>query len=150
MTVARNITFGMLMRGASRSDTATALADVARLLRLEPVLGRKPAQLSGGQRQRVAIGRALVRDPGLFLFDEPLSNLDAKLRAEMRTEIKLLHQRLGTTCVYVTRDQVEAMTMASRIAVMRDGRILQVGTPRSKCTIAQTAFSSRSSSDRPA
>jgi multiple sugar transport system ATP-binding protein len=130
MTAARNITFGMRMRGASRAEAATALTDVARLLRLEPVLERKPAQLSGGQRQRVAIGRALVRDPVLFLFDEPLSNLDAKLRAEMRAEIKLLHQRLGTTCVYVTHDQVEAMTMASRVAVMRDGRILQVGTPR--------------------
>ena len=130
MTVARNITFGMRMRGASRDRAAAELAQVAGLLRLEQVLDRKPAQLSGGQRQRVAIGRALVRDPRLFLFDEPLSNLDAKLRAEMRAEIKLLHQRLGTTCIYVTHDQAEAMSMASRIAVMRDGRILQVGTPR--------------------
>ena len=130
MTVARNITFGMRMRGASRGEAAAALAYAAGLLRLESLLDRKPAQLSGGQRQRVAIGRALVRDPRLFLLDEPLSNLDAKLRAEMRTEIKLLHQRLGTTCVYVTHDQAEALTMATRVAVMRDGRILQIGTSR--------------------
>ena len=130
MTAARNITFGMRMRGASRSQAAAALAHAAGLLQLEPLLDRKPAQLSGGQRQRVAIGRALVRDPRLFLLDEPLSSLDAKLRAELRAEIKLLHQRLGTTCVYVTHDQAEALSMATRIAVMRDGRILQAGTPR--------------------
>ena len=130
MTVAKNITFGMRMRGVGRAEAAAKLAEAARLLQLGPLLGRKPAQLSGGQRQRVAIGRALVRDPELFLFDEPLSNLDAQLRAEMRAEIKLLHQRLGTTVVYVTHDQVEAMSMATRIAVMRDGQILQVGSPR--------------------
>ena len=103
---------------------------VAQLLQIEPLLGRKPSQLSGGQRQRVAMGRALVRDPELFLFDEPLSNLDAKLRVEMRTEIKKLHQRLGTTIVYVTHDQVEAMTLASRIAVMHQGSIQQFAEPR--------------------
>jgi multiple sugar transport system ATP-binding protein len=130
MTVARNITFGMRMRGLSRAAAAARLADVAQLLQLESVLGRKPAQLSGGQRQRVAIGRALVRDPDLFLFDEPLSNLDAKLRQELRAEIRLLHRRIGATVLYVTHDQVEAMTMADRIAVMRDGRIEQVGDPR--------------------
>ena len=97
-------------------------ARVARLLQIEPLLDRRPAQLSGGQRQRVAMGRALVRNPSLFLFDEPLSNLDAQLRVEMRAEIKQLHARIGTTCVYVTHDQVEAMTMATRIAVMNRGR----------------------------
>ena len=103
---------------------------VARLLQIEPLLDRKPAQLSGGQRQRVAMGRALVRDPLLFLFDEPLSNLDAKLRVEMRTEIKQLHQRIGTTIVYVTHDQIEAMTLATRIAVMHQGEVQQFAEPR--------------------
>jgi multiple sugar transport system ATP-binding protein len=103
---------------------------VAGLLQIEHLLERKPAQLSGGQRQRVAIGRALVRDPKIFLFDEPLSNLDARLRVDMRTEIKKLHQRLGTTIVYVTHDQIEAMTLASRIAVMRDGMVQQFATPQ--------------------
>ncbi|TIW60740.1 MAG: ATP-binding cassette domain-containing protein, partial [Mesorhizobium sp.] len=106
-----------------------AVAEAARLLQIESLLDRKPSQLSGGQRQRVAIGRALVRKPQVFLFDEPLSNLDAKLRLEMRTELKRLHQLLQTTVVYVTHDQIEAMTLASRIAVMRDGRIEQLGTP---------------------
>src|SRR5262249_24313648 len=101
----------------------------AQMLQLTPLLGRKPAQLSGGQRQRVAIGRALVREAGVFLFDEPLSNLDAKLRAELRRELKLLHQALGSTMVYVTHDQVEAMTLASRILVMKSGVIQQIGTP---------------------
>jgi multiple sugar transport system ATP-binding protein len=105
------------------------LKRVAALLQIEHLLDRKPAQLSGGQRQRVAIGRALVREPKVFLFDEPLSNLDAKLRAEMRTEIKKLHQRLGTTIVYVTHDQIEAMTLASRIAIMRDGVVQQFAPP---------------------
>ncbi len=99
------------------------------MLQIEHLLDRKPAHLSGGQRQRVAIGRALVRKPKVFLFDEPLSNLDAKLRMEMRTELKRLHQVLNTTVVYVTHDQIEAMTLATRIAVMRDGRIEQLGTP---------------------
>jgi multiple sugar transport system ATP-binding protein len=130
MSVRRNLTFGMRMRGVPRAERQRRLAAIAAQLQLSPVLDRRPAQLSGGQRQRVAIGRALLRDPLLFLFDEPLSNLDAQLRAETRAEIRRLHERLGTTTVYVTHDQVEAMTMASRIAVMRDGRLLQTGTPR--------------------
>jgi multiple sugar transport system ATP-binding protein len=109
---------------------AEALARVSGLLQIESFLNRKPSQLSGGQRQRVAMGRALVRDPALFLFDEPLSNLDAKLRVEMRTEIKKLYQRLGKTTIYVTHDQVEAMTLASRIAVMHQGRLQQFAEPR--------------------
>jgi multiple sugar transport system ATP-binding protein len=109
---------------------AEALARVAGLLQIQSLLDRKPSQLSGGQRQRVAMGRALVRDPALFLFDEPLSNLDAKLRVDMRTEIKKLHQRLGKTTIYVTHDQVEAMTLASRIAVMHQGRLQQFAEPR--------------------
>ena len=108
----------------------TAVERVTQLLQIEGLLDRKPSQLSGGQRQRVAMGRALVRDPALFLFDEPLSNLDAKLRVEMRTEIKKLYQTLGKTTVYVTHDQVEAMTLASRIAVMHQGRLQQFAEPR--------------------
>ncbi len=130
MTVRGNITFGMESRGVPKQAQAQALARVAGLLRIESLLGRKPAQLSGGQRQRVAMGRALVRDPALFLFDEPLSNLDAKLRVEMRTEIKKLYQRLGKTTIYVTHDQVEAMTLASRIAVMHQGKLQQFAEPR--------------------
>src|SRR5215510_790269 len=121
MTVRQNITFGMECRHVPRPMRDQAVARVAKLLQIDALLGRKPGQLSGGQRQRVAMGRALVRDPLLFLFDEPLSNLDAQLRVEMRTEIKQLHQRLGSTIVYVTHDQIEAMTMASRIAVMDRG-----------------------------
>src|SRR5216683_1166318 len=129
MTVRQNITFGMECRHVPRAQQETAVANVARLLQIEPLLDRRPSQLSGGQRQRVAMGRALVRDPLLFLFDEPLSNLDAKLRVEMRMEIKRLHQRIGTTIVYVTHDQIEAMTMASRIAVMDRGEIQQFDSP---------------------
>ena len=129
LTVARNIGFGLEMRGVPKPDRDRAVAEAARLLQIEPLLNRKPSQLSGGQRQRVAIGRAVVRQPKLFLFDEPLSNLDAKLRMEMRTELKRLHQMLKTTVVYVTHDQIEAMTLATRIAVMRGGRIEQMGTP---------------------
>ena len=129
MTVARNLTFGLEIRKVDGKTRETALKRVAALLQIEHLLDRKPAQLSGGQRQRVAIGRALVREPKVFLFDEPLSNLDAKLRAEMRTEIKKLHQRLGTTIVYVTHDQIEAMTLASRIAIMRDGVVQQFAPP---------------------
>ena len=129
MTVRQNITFGMECRGVPRARRNEAVAHVARLLQIEPLLNRRPAQLSGGQRQRVAMGRALVRDPKLFLFDEPLSNLDAKLRVEMRAEIKLLHQRIGATIVYVTHDQVEAMTMATRIAVMHGGVVQQYADP---------------------
>jgi multiple sugar transport system ATP-binding protein len=129
LTVHRNIGFGLEMRGVPAADRDRAVRETARLLQIEDLLDRKPSQLSGGQRQRVAIGRALVRQPKIFLFDEPLSNLDAKLRMEMRTELKRLHHMLKTTVVYVTHDQIEAMTLATRIAVMRDGRIEQLGTP---------------------
>ena len=130
MTVAQNIEFGLEVRGIPKPTRATKTAQVADILKIEHLLDRSPAQLSGGQRQRVAMGRALVRDPKLFLFDEPLSNLDAKLRITMRTEIKRLHQRLGATMIYVTHDQVEAMTLATKILVMKDGQIQQAGTPR--------------------
>jgi multiple sugar transport system ATP-binding protein len=129
MTVKQNMAFGMESRGVPKDQQAEAIARVAALLQIEPLLGRKPGQLSGGQRQRVAMGRALVRDPSLFLFDEPLSNLDAKLRVDMRTEIKKLHNRVGKTTVYVTHDQVEAMTLASRIAVMHHGEVQQFDEP---------------------
>jgi multiple sugar transport system ATP-binding protein len=129
LTVHRNIGFGLEMRGVQKDIRDKAVREVAALLQIENLLERKPSQLSGGQRQRVAIGRALVRKPEVFLFDEPLSNLDAKLRMETRTELKRLHQMLKTTVVYVTHDQIEAMTLATRIAVMRDGRIEQLGTP---------------------
>ena len=129
MTVRQNIGYAMKVHGRPAAEVAARVDDAARLLGLEPYLDRKPKNLSGGQRQRVAIGRALVRQPQVFLFDEPLSNLDAKLRVEMRTEIKLLQRRLGTTAVYVTHDQVEAMTMADRVVVMHAGRIEQVAEP---------------------
>src|SRR6201987_3304436 len=129
MTVRGNMMFGMESRGVPKPAREKAVARVAELLRIENLLGRKPNQLSGGQRQRVAMGRALVRDPKLFLFDEPLSNLDAKLRVEMRTEIKKLYQTMRTTIVYVTHDQIEAMTLATHIAVLRDGVLQQFGTP---------------------
>jgi multiple sugar transport system ATP-binding protein len=129
MTVRQNITFGMECRNVPRAERDEAVSRVAKLLQIEALLDRKPAQLSGGQRQRVAMGRALVRDPLLFLFDEPLSNLDAKLRVEMRMEIKRLHQRIGATIVYVTHDQIEAMTMATRIAVMHQGQLQQFADP---------------------
>src|SRR5262245_19037826 len=129
MTVRQNITFGMECRNVPRTQRDAAVARVAKLLQIDALLHRKPGQLSGGQRQRVAMGRALVRDPLLFLFDEPLSNLDAQLRAEMRMEIKQLHQRLGSTIVYVTHDQIEAMTLATRIAVMRQGVVQQFADP---------------------
>lgn len=130
MTVSQNITFGLEMHGIPKPEREKALAGAARLLQIEHLLDRRPGQLSGGQRQRVAMGRALVRNPDVFLFDEPLSNLDAKLRVDMRTEIKKLHQNLKTTVVYVTHDQVEAMTLSTRIAVMHQGRVQQLGTPR--------------------
>jgi multiple sugar transport system ATP-binding protein len=130
MTVRQNITFGMESRHVPKDAQDAAVKRVAALLQIEPLLQRKPGQLSGGQRQRVAMGRALVRDPKLFLFDEPLSNLDAKLRVEMRSEIKKLHQRVGKTTIYVTHDQVEAMTLASRIAVMHKGELQQFDVPR--------------------
>jgi multiple sugar transport system ATP-binding protein len=129
MTVARNIEFPLRMRKVDKATRAERVRGVAKLLQIEHLLERKPRQLSGGQRQRVAIGRALAREPRLYLFDEPLSNLDAQLRLDMRTEIKKLHQRLGATIVYVTHDQIEAMTLATRIAVMKGGVVQQLGTP---------------------
>lgn len=130
MSVRQNLSFGLENLRMPRVEIARRVDDAARLLQIEALLERKPRQLSGGQRQRVAIGRAIVREPRAFLFDEPLSNLDAKLRQDMRLEIKRLHQRLGATMIYVTHDQVEAMTMADRIVVLNGGRIEQVGTPR--------------------
>jgi len=129
MTVGENMAFSLRLRDADKGVTAERVANAAKILNLDKLLERYPRELSGGQRQRVAMGRAIVRDPKVFLFDEPLSNLDAKLRVAMRAEIKALHQRLKTTTVYVTHDQVEAMTMADRIVVMQDGRIEQIGTP---------------------
>ncbi len=129
LNVADNMAFGLRIRRMPKDEIKTTIADVAEILGLTPYLDRRPADLSGGQRQRVAMGRAIVRHPKVFLFDEPLSNLDAKLRTQMRAEIKRLHNRLGVTSIYVTHDQVEAMTLADRIVVMNDGRIEQVGTP---------------------
>jgi len=129
MTVRENMGFSLRLRKADRSTTEERVARAAKILNLDPLLERYPRELSGGQRQRVAMGRAIVRDPKVFLFDEPLSNLDAKLRVAMRAEIKALHQRLKTTTVYVTHDQIEAMTMADRIVVMHDGIVEQIGTP---------------------
>src|SRR3974390_437693 len=129
MTVADNMGFSLRLRGARQEEIKKGVARAAEILALTPLLDRYPRQLSGGQRQRVAMGRAIVRDPQVFLFDEPLSNLDAKLRVAMRTEIKELHQRLKTTTVYVTHDQIEAMTMADKIVVMHDGLVEQVGAP---------------------
>ena len=129
MSVEKNMAFPLRMAGIPADEQNRKVTEVAELLQIDHLRKRKPAALSGGQRQRVAMGRALVRDPKLFLFDEPLSNLDAKLRVDMRTEIKRLHQRLGTTIIYVTHDQVEAMTMATRIAVMEGGKVQQFGTP---------------------
>ena len=129
MTVRENMGFSLRLRKADRSTTEERVSKAAKILNLDPLLERYPRELSGGQRQRVAMGRAIVRDPKVFLFDEPLSNLDAKLRVAMRAEIKALHQRLKTTTVYVTHDQIEAMTMADRIVVMHDGIIEQIGTP---------------------
>src|SRR5262245_17435549 len=130
MTVAQNMAFGLEMRGVPKAERDRLVAEVAKTLQITHLLQRKPSQLSGGQRQRVAMGRALVRQPQVFLFDEPLSNLDAKLRVEMRTEIKRLHQAMKTTMVYVTHDQIEAMTLATQIAVMNAGEIQQLGTPQ--------------------
>jgi multiple sugar transport system ATP-binding protein len=129
MTVAENMGFSLRLRGDARDIIGARVRDAAAILALSELLDRKPAALSGGQRQRVAMGRAIVRDPKVFLFDEPLSNLDAKLRVAMRSEIKSLHQRLKTTTIYVTHDQIEAMTMADRIVVMRAGQVEQMGAP---------------------
>jgi multiple sugar transport system ATP-binding protein len=129
MTVAENMGFNLRLSGATKQVIAERVGEAARMLDLVPLLDRKPAQLSGGQRQRVAMGRAVVRNPAVFLFDEPLSNLDAKLRVQMRSEIKTLHQKVGTTSIYVTHDQIEAMTLADRIVVLNQGRVEQEGTP---------------------
>ncbi|RZL93647.1 MAG: sn-glycerol-3-phosphate ABC transporter ATP-binding protein UgpC, partial [Variovorax sp.] len=129
MTVGENMAFSLRLRDADKKLMAERVDKAAKILNLDHLLARYPRELSGGQRQRVAMGRAIVRDPKVFLFDEPLSNLDAKLRVAMRAEIKALHQRLKTTTVYVTHDQIEAMTMADRIVVMHDGMIEQIGTP---------------------
>jgi multiple sugar transport system ATP-binding protein len=130
MSVRENISFGLNIRKVPKDEQKKIVDRVSDTLQIQHLLDRKPGQLSGGQRQRVAMGRALARDPVVFLFDEPLSNLDAKLRIEMRSEIKLLHQRLGTTIVYVTHDQIEAMTLGDRIAVMKDGVVQQFGAPQ--------------------
>src|SRR5260370_29883982 len=130
MTVEQNLAFGLRLRKTPRHEITKRVHDAAMMLGLDELLARKPAALSGGQRQRVAMGRAIVREPKAFLMDEPLSNLDAKLRVSMRAQLSSLHVRLGTTTIYVTHDQVEAMTLGERVAVMRDGRILQVDTPQ--------------------
>ncbi|WP_312513564.1 ABC transporter ATP-binding protein [Massilia sp.] len=129
MSVEKNMSFGLKIAGTPKTEIQRRVRRTAEMLQLDALLDRKPSQLSGGQRQRVAIGRALVREAGVYLFDEPLSNLDAKLRAELRRELKMLHQTLGSTMVYVTHDQAEAMTLATRIVVMQGGRIQQIGTP---------------------
>ena len=129
MTVRENLGFSLKIAKKSQAEINKAVDEAAEILALTPLLDRKPGALSGGQRQRVAMGRAIVRHPDVFLFDEPLSNLDAKLRTQMRVEIKKLHQKVGSTVIYVTHDQIEAMTLADRIVIMRDGHIVQVGTP---------------------
>jgi multiple sugar transport system ATP-binding protein len=129
MTVEKNLGYGLRVRKVPKQEIARRVSQVAGMLRLDELLARRPGQLSGGQRQRVAMGRAIVREPAVYLMDEPLSNLDAKLRVTMRAELRRLHERLGTTTVYVTHDQTEAMTLGSRITVMREGTIQQVGTP---------------------
>ena len=140
MTVRENLEFGLRMRKVASDERARRVADAAEILGMSHLLERKPKDLSGGQRQRVAVGRAIVRQPAVFLFDEPLSNLDAKLRVQTRAEITKLQATLGTTSVYVTHDQVEAMTMGHRITVMRDGKIQQVGTPREVYERPASAF----------
>ena len=140
MNVYENMAFGLKLRKTPRDEIDRRVRDAARILQIEHLLGRKPKELSGGQRQRVAMGRAIVREPKVFLMDEPLSNLDAKLRVEMRSQISQLHRRLGATIVYVTHDQVEAMTLGNRIVVMRDGVIMQVDTPMNLYDFPQSKF----------
>jgi multiple sugar transport system ATP-binding protein len=140
MSVYDNMAFGLKMHGTRKDEIRRRVLQAAHILDIEPLLKRKPAQLSGGQRQRVALGRAIVREPQVFLFDEPLSNLDAKLRVQTRTELSKLHERLGTTFIYVTHDQMEAMTMATRIAVIKDGILQQVGTPEELYFRPQNVF----------
>ncbi len=129
MTVRENVAFGLTINKAGKAEKSEKVAEAARILQMEHLLDRRPSELSGGQRQRVAIGRAIVRDPKVFLFDEPLSNLDAALRMDMRMEIGKLHQDLGTSMIYVTHDQVEAMTLADKIVVLKDGKVMQAGAP---------------------
>jgi ABC-type sugar transport system ATPase subunit len=143
MSVFENIAFGMKIRKHTKADITAEVGRVGEILKLTDYLDRKPGQLSGGQRQRVAIGRAMVRNPDLFLFDEPLSNLDAKLRAEMRTEIKRIHNVLGVTIAYVTHDQVEAMTLADKIVLLNAGKIEQLGTPEELYMQPDTLFAAR-------
>ena len=140
MTVFENMSFGLKLRRTPKAEIRTRVERAAQILGITELLERRPKQLSGGQRQRVAMGRAIVRNPKVFLFDEPLSNLDAKLRVQMRTEIKRVHQKVRTTTVYVTHDQVEAMTLADRVVVMNDGRIEQVGTPHELYHSPRTHF----------
>ena len=140
MTVFRNMAFGLLLRRYPKEEIRRRVGEAARILNITSLLDRKPKALSGGERQRVAVGRAIVRKPKVFLFDEPLSNLDAKLRVQMRNEISLLHKRLQTTMIYVTHDQMEAMTMGQRIAVMQEGRLLQVDAPLSLYRRPRTLF----------
>ena len=143
MSVKQNMAYGLKIAGVDKAEISSKVADAARLLQLEPYLNRKPRELSGGQRQRVAMGRAIVREPAVFLFDEPLSNLDAKLRVQMRLEIKQLQSNLGVTSLYVTHDQVEAMTMADRMIVMNDGVAEQIGTPLEVYEHPQTLFAAQ-------
>ena len=140
MTAFQNMSFGLKMRGMSKADIKQSVEDAARILDIHDLLDRRPKQLSGGQRQRVAMGRAIVRNPKVFLFDEPLSNLDAKLRVQMRTEIKRVHQQVKTTTIYVTHDQIEAMTLADYVVVMNRGRIEQVGSPHELYHAPKTRF----------
>src|SRR4249919_3985233 len=140
MTVFENMSFGLRLKRFPKDEIKKRVSEAARILDLTELLERKPRQLSGGQRQRVAMGRAIVRNPKVFLFDEPLSNLDAKLRVQMRTEIKRVHQKVKTTTVYVTHDQVEAMTLADRVVVMNHGRIEQIGTPQELYHHPRTRF----------
>src|SRR6266498_2450054 len=140
MTVAENMSFGLRLKRYPKAEIKSRVDEAARMLDIVELIDRKPKQLSGGQRQRVAMGRAIVRNPKVFLFDEPLSNLDAKLRVQMRTEIKRVHQKVKTTTVYVTHDQVEAMTLADRVVVMNGGRVEQVGTPNDLYHRPRTRF----------
>ncbi len=139
MSVRENIGFGLKLNKVPKAEIQRKVAEAAKILKIEELLDRRPAQLSGGQRQRVAIGRTIVREPSVFLFDEPLSNLDAALRVQMRMELEKLHANLKTTMIYVTHDQVEAMTMADRIFILNDGYVEQVGTPLN-CTANQQTF----------
>ena len=143
MTVYENMSFGLRLKRFPKDEIERRVQEAARILDITELLDRKPRQLSGGQRQRVAMGRAIVRNPKVFLFDEPLSNLDAKLRVQMRTEIKRVHQKVRTTTVYVTHDQVEAMTLADRVVVMNRGRIEQIGAPQRALPLARDALRRR-------